>query len=423
MFREHCLCIDEAKGLDWSTLGVVIVPPIAGGIIGYFTNDLAISMLFKPYRAIKIGNRRLPFTPGLIPRNQERLAQKVSDAIMTSLLTPDELQAIAQRLLQTERVQGAIFWLLQLALDQVKSDTGQRTAQILANILRDFADQSLPRIIVALARREDFLQDQLDQVFDQVLLDLQLTDDQAQQLAHWVINVVVPPDTLRLLLIDFLTDRNIAILDRDLRTKTSGTYWLVANVMGVQSSLVKLRTFCIEEKLACNAIVSELLTSLGIRQRFVEWLASLSLQNLPVRTVRQLRQQFRESVRGYTQNKGISVLKNLGTSVDWNETAMLIVTRLQTSEVVTTSLKDISEDLALILERYLERDLEMIVVKALPILNLDQVIIDRVNHTAPEDLEAAIQGIVKTELRAIVILGGVLGIVIGLLQSLILLFS
>lgn len=179
------MCIDEANRLDWSTLGVVIVPPIAGGIIGYFTNDLAISMLFKPYRAIKIGDRRLPFTPGLIPRNQERLAQKVSDAITTSLLTPEELQAIAQRLLQTERVQGAIFWLLQLALDQVKSDTGQRTAQILANILRDFADQSLPRIIVALARREDFLQDQLDQVFDQVLLDLQLTDDQAQQLANW----------------------------------------------------------------------------------------------------------------------------------------------------------------------------------------------------------------------------------------------
>jgi uncharacterized membrane protein YheB (UPF0754 family) len=409
--------------LDWSTLGVFIVPPLTGGIIGYFTNDLAISMLFKPYRAIKVGDRRLPFTPGLIPRNQERLAQRISDAIMTSLLTPEELQVVAQRLLQTERMQGAILWLLQLALDQVKSDRDQRTAKILANILRDFADQSLPRIIVALARREDFLQEQLDQIFDQVLLDLQLSDEQAQQLANWIINVVVPPDTLRLLLIDFLTDRNIAILDQDLRTKTSGTYWLVVNVMGAQNALVRLRTFCIEEKLACNTILAELLISLGIRQRFVEWLASLSLQNLPVRTVRQLRQQFRESVRSYTQNKGITVLQNLGSSLDWDETATLIVNRLRTSEVVANSLTIISEDLALILERYLERDLEMIVTKALPILNLDQVITDRVKRTAPEDLEAAIQGIVKTELQAIVILGGVLGMVIGMFQSLFLLFS
>jgi uncharacterized membrane protein YheB (UPF0754 family) len=338
-------------------------------------------------------------------------------------LTPEELQVVAQRLLQTERMQGAILWLLQLALDQVKSDRDQRTAKILANILRDFADQSLPRIIVALARREDFLQEQLDQIFDQVLLDLQLSDEQAQQLANWIINVVVPPDTLRLLLIDFLTDRNIAILDQDLRTKTSGTYWLVVNVMGAQNALVRLRTFCIEEKLACNTILAELLISLGIRQRFVEWLASLSLQNLPVRTVRQLRQQFRESVRSYTQNKGITVLQNLGSSLDWDETATLIVNRLRTSEVVANSLTIISEDLALILERYLERDLEMIVTKALPILNLDQVITDRVKRTAPEDLEAAIQGIVKTELQAIVILGGVLGMVIGMFQSLFLLFS
>lgn len=423
MLTAHILTMLEAKGLDWSTLSVFIVPPLTGGIIGYFTNDLAIAMLFKPYRAIKVGDRRLPFTPGLIPRNQERLAQRISDAIMTSLLTPEELQAVAQRLLQTERMQGAILWLLQLALDQVKSDQDQRTTKILANILRDFADQSLPRIIVALARREDFLQEQLDQIFDQVLLDLQLSDEQAQQLATWIINVVVPPDTLRLLLIDFLTDRNIAILDQDLRTKTSGTYWLVANVMGAQNALVRLRTFCIEEKLACNTILAELLVSLGIRQRFVEWLASLSLQNLPVRTVRQLRQQFRESVRSYTQNKGITVLQNLGSSLDWDETATLIVNRLRTSEVVASSLAIVSEDLALILERYLERDLEMIVTKVIPILNLDQVITDRVKRTAPEDLEAAIQGIVKTELQAIVVLGGVLGMVIGVFQSLFLLFS
>jgi uncharacterized membrane protein YheB (UPF0754 family) len=45
------------------------------------------------------------------------------------------------------------------------------------------------------------------------------------------------------------------------------------------------------------------------------------------------------------------------------------------------------------------------------------VIIDRVKATSPEDLEGAIQGIVKTELQGIVTLGGVLGFVVGLLQS------
>ena len=32
-------------------IGYYFIPPIAGGIIGYFTNDLAVQMLFRPYRA------------------------------------------------------------------------------------------------------------------------------------------------------------------------------------------------------------------------------------------------------------------------------------------------------------------------------------------------------------------------------------
>jgi uncharacterized membrane protein YheB (UPF0754 family) len=80
-------------------------------------------------------------------------------------------------------------------------------------------------------------------------------------------------------------------------------------------------------------------------------------------------------------------------------------------------LEVVSEELALILEKYLERDLEAIVAQVIPILSIDQVIIDRVKSTSPADLEAAIEGIVKNELQAIVSLGGILGFVVGLFQS------
>jgi uncharacterized membrane protein YheB (UPF0754 family) len=142
--------------LDLATVWIYVAPPVAGAIIGYFTNDIAIKMLFRPYKALYIGKRQLPFTPGLIPRNQARLANRIADTIMGSLLTPGELQNLAQRLLQTERVQGAILWLLQLALDQVKVDKEQKTAKILASILRDLFGESLPRLLKVLARREDF---------------------------------------------------------------------------------------------------------------------------------------------------------------------------------------------------------------------------------------------------------------------------
>ncbi|MBD1822570.1 DUF445 family protein [Cyanobacteria bacterium FACHB-DQ100] len=403
--------------MDLSTLWLFLGPPVVGGVIGYFTNDIAIKMLFRPYRALYLGKQRLPFTPGLIPRNQERLAKRISDTIMGSLLTPEELQNLARRLLQTERVQAAILWLLQLAIEQVQESKGQKTAKILGNILRDLFGQSLPRLLKVLARQEEFLEDQLNHIFDQVILEFQLTEDQAEKLSEWLIQMVIPPDVLRQTLVDFLTDRNIQVIDEGFREKTSGTYWVVANLFGIRNTLTRLRTFCLDEKEASNSVLSELMFSLGVKQRFKEWLQNISLQNLPVSTVRQLRKTMRDSTRHYLQDRGSEVLQGLSESVDWENVASVVLNRLQSSEAVNSSLELVSEELALILERYLEKDLENIVAQAIPILNIDQVIVDRVKATSPADLEAAINGIVRSELQAIVNLGGVLGLLIGALQS------
>ncbi|MBW4563133.1 MAG: DUF445 family protein [Mojavia pulchra JT2-VF2] len=410
--------------MDWSDLWLYVTPPVVGGIIGYFTNDIAIKMLFRPYRAFYIGGQRLPFTPGLIPRNQERLAQKVSNTIMGSLLTPEELQKLARRLLQTERVQAAILWLLQLAIDQIKSEeNNQKSAKIVAGILRDLLGESLPRILKVLAKREDFLEVQLNQIFDQVLLEFQLSEEQATRLADWLLQVVLPPDVLRQTIVDFLTDRTIQTIDESFREKSSGTYWVVANLFGLRNTLARLRTFCLDEKEATNARLQELTQELQMRDRIKKLLQNLSLQNLPIGTVRQLRKTTRESVRHYLQTSGSDLLQGLTDSVDWENIASLLLNRLGSSPVVTNSLGIVSQELALILERYLEKDLEAIVAQVIPILSIDQVIVDRVKSTSPADLEAAIEGIVKNELQAIVNLGGVLGVIVGLFQTVFLLFN
>jgi uncharacterized membrane protein YheB (UPF0754 family) len=388
-----------------------------GAIIGYFTNDIAIKMLFRPYRAIYIGGKKIPFTPGLIPSNQERLAMRISETIMGSLLTPEELQNLARRLLQTERVQGAILWLLQMALDQVKSDKDQKTAKIVAGILRDLLGESLPRLLKVLARREDFLEAQINQIFDQVLLEFQLSEEQATRLADWLLQVVIPPDVLRLAIIDFLSDRTIQTIDESFREKTSGTYWVVANLFGLRNTLSRLRTYCLDEKEATNARLRELFQDLYVRDRIKKFLIELSFQNLPIGAVRQLRKTTRDSVRQYVQTRGSDLLQGLSDSVNWENISILLLNRLSNSAVLNTSLEVVSQELALILERYLEKDLEAIVTQTIPILAIDQVIIDRVKATSPADLEAAIEGIVKNELQAIVNLGGILGFIVGLMQA------
>ena len=380
-------------------------------------------MLFRPYRPIYLRDRRLPFTPGLIPRNQDRLACNISRIIMGSLLTPDELQKLAKKLLQTERIDSAIRWLLNLAFEQIQGEQEQKTANILADILHDLFSESLPRLIKIWSREEDFLEEQAYQLFDQVILDFQLSETQSRKFTDWILRVILTPDNIRQAIIDFLTDRNIEIIDSGFREKSSGTYWVVANIFGLKNSLTRLRAFCLEERELANARLQELLLSLKVRKKLRRWLQSLSLHNLPVTTVRQLRSMLHQSARSYLQENGADVVKYVGDSVDWQNIAIIILRRLQSSRVVNQSLGAVSQELALVLERYLEKDLEKLIAQVIPILAIDQVIIERINATSPRELERAIQGIVKNELQAIVNLGGILGFFVGVVQSVILLVN
>ncbi|MBD2257117.1 DUF445 family protein [Pseudanabaena sp. FACHB-2040] len=404
--------------MNWSDLRLLLAPPLIGGLIGYFTNDIAIKMLFRPYRPIYLFKRQLPFTPGLIPSNQSRLALRISDTIMGTLLTPEELQKLARRLLQTERIQAGIKWLLELALEQLRSTSQDRTATVVGSILKDLFGQSLPRLLRVWARRENFLEEQVNQLFDQVFLEFQFSEEQARQLSQWLLAGVFPPDKIRQAVVDFLTDRNIQVIDTIFRERTSGTYWVVANLFGVRNALSRLRSFCLDEREVSNARIAELIDTLKVSYRLEEWILNLSLQQLPVATVRQLRRDLRDAVRNYVRTRGPEFLKGLSSSVNWEMLATQLLNRLRSSKVVTSSIDPVSEELALILERYLERDLENLVAQIIPILNIDQVIIDRVNATSPVELEVAIQGIVRSELQAIVNLGGILGFLIGGLQAL-----
>jgi len=70
-----------------------ILPTVIGAIIGYFTNWLAIKMLFRPLKPVYVGRLKLPFTPGILPRERERLARSVGDTVSRELLTPEVFKA------------------------------------------------------------------------------------------------------------------------------------------------------------------------------------------------------------------------------------------------------------------------------------------------------------------------------------------
>lgn len=72
----------------------IIIRPLIGAGIGYITNWIAVKMMFRPLHPIKIGKFTLPFTPGIIPKNQPKLAESIGNTITNSLLTDDDLKEV-----------------------------------------------------------------------------------------------------------------------------------------------------------------------------------------------------------------------------------------------------------------------------------------------------------------------------------------
>ncbi len=66
--------------------------PAVGAAIGAFTNELALRMLFRPYRPVYLFGFRLPFTPGVIPARRGVIARNIATSFEGKLLSGDEIR-------------------------------------------------------------------------------------------------------------------------------------------------------------------------------------------------------------------------------------------------------------------------------------------------------------------------------------------
>lgn len=88
------------------------VPPVVGGVIGYFTNDLAIKMLFRPRKPLFLFGWQLPMTPGMIPKNKARLAAGIAAMVSRKLMSVDVLAGALLSDSMVERVRQKVHGLI-----------------------------------------------------------------------------------------------------------------------------------------------------------------------------------------------------------------------------------------------------------------------------------------------------------------------
>ena len=76
-------------------------PVFLGGIIGAFTNYIAIKMMFRPYSEKRVFGFVIPFTPGIIPKRQNDLAKAIGKVVSDNLVDVD---GISKMLLSDETI-------------------------------------------------------------------------------------------------------------------------------------------------------------------------------------------------------------------------------------------------------------------------------------------------------------------------------
>ena len=136
-----------------------LIGPLSGSVIGYFTNWLAIKMMFRPHKAKYIFGMKIPFTPGLIPKERGRLAEAVGSSISENLINRDVLEKnllseemltkigegydtfIAKQKINTESLRTFLnHFLSNDDLDKIQSDAG---CDLASQIHSRLADSSL----------------------------------------------------------------------------------------------------------------------------------------------------------------------------------------------------------------------------------------------------------------------------------------
>lgn len=109
-----------------------IVAPLVGGMIGYITNALAIRMLFRPHEEKHVFGFRIPLTPGVIPKEKDRIAESVGMVISEKLMNPETLEG---HLLSPEML-NKLHKSVEVFIEKQQSNT-ETVAELLGHYLSE----------------------------------------------------------------------------------------------------------------------------------------------------------------------------------------------------------------------------------------------------------------------------------------------
>lgn len=340
-----------------------IITPLVGMAIGYFTNWLAIKMIFRPYEEKRIFGIKIPFTPGLIASERYRISKQIANVVSNNLLTDEDIKkSISSIDFETLTQKHLVGFLDKL------QQSDKNLEDVLRNIFKDDFDNKKDDIVKMLVSNLN------DSLFTEKTEEqIALRENTVKQFLYPILEIVETIFSYNLYNVD---ETIISILDD-----------VLAGVFG-----------------GLSGMMSGLISSKKIYA---------SMRNKIITTINESPEEIEEKL--------ISIIRDnnydKGNIVNINDLVKVSFDKVLEIKVCTISeklefVKD-EEFINLIAEgikNLISSNLNDILTQ----INVEHLVNEKIDEMPLSEIEEMIMAIAKKEISSITYIGGVLGFIIGL---------
>ncbi|MGO2002069.1 MAG: DUF445 domain-containing protein [Staphylococcus equorum] len=373
------------------TFLIIVFMMVIGSLIGGVTNILAVRMLFHPFKTYYIFNKRVPFTPGLIPKRRKEVADKIGQVVEEHLLT----ESLIQSKLNAPSSRQAIEEVLLNQIQKLKQEN---------MTLQYFADK-LDLDVTQLANEK--LDLMISNKLDEFYQDNQTTP----------IKQIIPEK------IEASIDSKIDLVP-DLLFERASVY--LNSEKGAADIASMLETF-FNEKGKIVGLLQMFMTKESIADRIQHELIRLTKHPKAKAIAKQVIDNEYETMKAKNLNELVSESQYNSFKTSVTE---LAVGYLDVDKVSKQSFNTLMPSFIHFLESKVCQKLTDVIIENIskhisPIMkkiNLRQMIEEQINTFDLAYIEKLIIDIANKELKLIMLLGFLLGGIIGLLQGVIAIF-
>lgn len=370
---------------------IILGMTLIGALIGGVTNMIAIKMLFHPFKAYYIFGKRIPFTPGLVPKRREEIASKIGQVVEEHLLT----ESLIREKITSEAMHTSIYNTVQQQITALQSDK-----VTLQSLVQDFHIDLHEKTETWI---KHFLNERLNKKY------LEIENEQ--------IETLVPQNLMHTI------DEKVLQIDEVILKRAR---YYISSDKGYHDIFEMIETF-FNEKSRILSMLQMFMTKEAIAERVQAELLRLSEHP---KAKRILKTQIQEE---YQRLKSMPI-RDIVTKDQFNDKLEKFIeeciSHLQIKQKLHTPLNRLVPDMFIYLKSEGAEKLTAFIISTLAKrltsifkkVNIAGLVEEQINRFDLDYIERLIFEIANKELKLIMLLGFILGGIIGFFQGLIAIF-